>query len=206
MAKKHSKGPRRRANSPARGRHPKRAEEGPKERVKRYDNNNRERLMEERRNPCERWSQSRKSANFAIEGLEKKCPCARHPLHVADRRRQMVPEEGHLVKPAWAATATRGRRGRLNRPIRQGRARGGEEGAPRPTPSSARGTHTESSPEAKTTECGTLRATEPTGRPKDDKNPPRGRAGKNAPKSPTVGIPSLEIRSLDPDPKRVTPS
>ena len=29
---------------------------------------------------------------------------------------------------------------------------------------------------------------------------------KNAPKSPTGGIPSLEIRSLDPDPKRVTPS
>ena len=32
MAKKHRKGPRRRANSPARGRHPKGAEEGTKDR------------------------------------------------------------------------------------------------------------------------------------------------------------------------------
>ena len=36
MAKKHRKGPRR-ANSPARGRHPKGAEEGTKDRVKRHD-------------------------------------------------------------------------------------------------------------------------------------------------------------------------
>ena len=46
MAKKHRKGPRRRANSPARGRHPKGAEEGLKDRVKRYD---REAEMEHRR-------------------------------------------------------------------------------------------------------------------------------------------------------------
>ena len=38
-----------------------------------------------------------------------------------------------------------------------------------------------------------------TGRPQDDKNSPRGRAGKNAPKSPTVG-------SVEYHPKRVTPS
>ena len=37
MAKKLRKGPRRRANSPARGRHLKGAEEGPKDKVKRYD-------------------------------------------------------------------------------------------------------------------------------------------------------------------------
>ena len=46
MAKKHRTGPRRRANSPARGRHPKGAEESPKDRVKRYD---REAEMEHRR-------------------------------------------------------------------------------------------------------------------------------------------------------------
>ena len=124
MAKKSRKGPRRRANSPARGRHPKGAEEGLKDRVKRYDNIKRELLMEERRNHCERRSQSRKSAKFAIEGLEKEWPCARHLLHVAHWRRQAVPEEGHLAKPAWAATATRGRRGRRSRLTRQGRARG----------------------------------------------------------------------------------
>ena len=46
MAKKHRKGPRRRANSPSRGRHPKGAEEGTKNRVKRQD---REAEMEYRR-------------------------------------------------------------------------------------------------------------------------------------------------------------
>ena len=46
MAKKRRKGPRRRANSPARGRHPKGAEEGPQDRVKRND---REAEMEHRR-------------------------------------------------------------------------------------------------------------------------------------------------------------
>ena len=180
MAKKHSKGPMRRANSLARRRHLKGAEEGPKDRVKRYDNIKRELRMEERRNPCERWSQSRKPANFAIEGLDNEWPSARHPLHVAHRRQQAVPEEGHRAKPAWAATATRGRRGHLRRPICQGRARGNRarRKGPRPTPSSARGTHKESPPEAKTTECGTLPAVEPTGRPKDDKNSPRGQAGK----------------------------
>ena len=80
-----------------------------------------------------------------------------------------------------------------------------EEGA-RPTPSLARGIHTESSPEAKTTECGTFPVSEQTGRPKDDKKSPPRTGRKNAPKSPTVVIPSLEIRSLDSDPKRVTPS
>ena len=54
MAKKHRKGLRRRANHPARGRHPKGAEEGPKDRVKLNDNIKRELLMEEKRNPCER--------------------------------------------------------------------------------------------------------------------------------------------------------
>ena len=83
---------------------------------------------------------------------------------------------------------------------------GPEEEGPRPTPSLARGIHTESSPEAKTTECGTHPASEQTGRPKDDTKTPRGRAGKNAPKSPTVVIPSFEIRSSDPDPTGVTPS
>ena len=122
--KKHRKGPRRRANSSARGRHPKGAEEGPKDRVNRYDNIKRELLMEERRNPCEWWSQSRKSANFATEGLEKERLCARHPCHVAHWRRQAATEEGHLAKPAWVATANRGRRGRRSRPNRQGRVRG----------------------------------------------------------------------------------
>ena len=43
-----------------------------------------------------------------------------------------------------------------------------------------RGIHTQSSPEAKTTECGTHLAPEQTGRPKDDTKTPRGRARKNA--------------------------
>ena len=92
--------------------------------LKRNDNIKRELPKEERRNRGERWSQSRKSANFAIEGLEKEWPCAQHPLHVAHWRRQAAPEEVHLAKPAWAATATRGKRGRRSRPNRQGRARG----------------------------------------------------------------------------------
>ena len=52
----------------------------------------------------------------------------------------------------------------------QGRARGNRarRKRPKPTPSLARRTHTESSPEAKTTECGTHPASEPTSRPKDD--------------------------------------
>ena len=58
-----------------------------------------------------------------------------------------------------------------------------EEEGSRPTPSLARGIHTESSPEAKTTECGTLPASEQTGRPRDDKNSPRGRAGKTLPRA-----------------------
>ena len=61
----------------------------------------------------------------------------------------------------------------VERSARGGReATGPEEERPRPTPSLARGLHTESSPEAKTTECGTLPASEQTGRPKDDKNSP----------------------------------
>ena len=92
--------------------------------------------------------------------------------------------------------------------VRVGREATGpeEEEGPRPTPSLGRGIHTESSPEAKTTECGTLPASEQTGRPKDDKNSPPRTGWKNAPKSPTVVIPSLEIRSWDSDLKRVTPS
>ena len=85
-------------------------------------------------------------------------------------------------------------------------ATGPEEEGPRPTPSLARGIHTESSPEAKITECGTHPASEQTDRPKDDTKTPRGRAGKNAPKSPTVVVLSLKIRSSDPDQTGVTPS
>ena len=86
------------------------------------------------------------------------------------------------MKPAWAATATRGRRGRRSRPNRQGRARGNRARRRRakPTPSSARGTHTETPLEAKTTECGTLPASEPTGRPKDDKTHPEERPEKRS--------------------------
>ena len=83
---------------------------------------------------------------------------------------------------------------------------GPEEEGPRPTPSLARGIHIESSPEVKTTECGTLPASEQMGQPKDDKKTPLRTGRKNAPKSPTVVIPPLKIRPLDPDPKRVTPS
>ena len=46
----------------------------------------------------------------------------------------------------------------------------------------------------------------PQSRPKDDKKPTPRTGRKNAPKSPTLVIPSLEIRTLDSDPKRVTPS
>ena len=71
-----------------------------------------------------------------------------------------------------------------DRSARRGReATGPEEEGPRPAPSLARGIHTESSPEAKTTECGTLPASEQTGRPKDDKKTPRGRAGKTLPRA-----------------------
>ena len=66
--------------------------------------------------------------------------------------------------------------------------------------------HTKSTPEAKTTECGTHSATEQTGRPKDDTKTSRGLAGKTAPKNPIEAIPSLEIRSVDPDPIGVTPT
>ena len=88
----------------------------------------------------------------------------------------------------------------------QGRARGNRARRRRSKPnlSLARGIHTESSPEAKTTKCGTpppppprFRADQPTkGWHKDT---PR-TAGKNAPKSPTVVVPSFEIRSTGPDP------
>ena len=145
--------------------------------------------MEERRNPREGRSQSRKSANFAIEGLEMEWPCARHPLHVAHWRRQAGSEEGHLAKPAQK------RPPKQTDPPGEGERQQGQK----------RDTHR------------VLARSEDNGM----WNPPRFRAyrltkgwqkltlrtgRKNAPKSPTVGIPSLEIRSLDPDPKRVTPS
>ena len=66
---------------------------------------------------------------------------------------------------------------------RGGREATGPEEGPSPTPSLARRIHTESSPEAKTTECGTLPASEQTGRPKDDNKTPRGRAGKTLPRA-----------------------
>ena len=146
MVKKHRKDPRRRANSPAGERHPKGAEEGPKDMVKRYDT---EAEREHRRQHqaiapdggkaklLRVVEPKQKTAIYAIEGLEMERPGARHPHHVANRRRQVDPEEGHLAKPARAATVnenpaapgkprrgTRWRRGRRSRPIRQGRARG----------------------------------------------------------------------------------
>ena len=146
MVKKHRKGPRRRAKSSARGRHPKGVEEGPKDRVKRYD---REAEMEHctqhqaiapdggKAKPLRAVEPKQKTAIYAKKGLEMERPFARHPHHVANRRWQVDPEEGHLAKPAWAAIVkenpaalgnpwrvTRCRRGRRSRPIRQGRARG----------------------------------------------------------------------------------
>ena len=81
-----------------------------------------------------------------------------------------------------------------------------EEEGPKPTPSLARGVHTESSPEAKTTEMWNppqlqLRPADPRMTKTHPEDGPE-----NAPKSPTVVIPSLKIRSLEYDPKRVTPS
>ena len=84
--------------------------------------------------------------------------------------------------PRWKESP-RGRRSRPN--PRGGReATGPEEERPRPTPSSTRWTHTESTPEAKTTECGNHFATEQTGQPKDDTKTSRGLARKTAPKKP----------------------
>ena len=76
-------------------------------------------------------------------------------------------------------------------------ARGGREATgPRPTPSLARGIHTESSLQSR-----------PADQRMTQRHPEDGpEKKKNAPKSPTVVIPSLEIRSLDPDPTGVTPS
>ena len=71
--------------------------------------------------------------------------------------------------------------GRRSRPNPRG---GWEATGPRPTPSLARGTHTESSPEAKTTKCGTHSSSEQTGRPKDDTKTPRGQAGKKRSQEP----------------------
>ena len=91
-------------------------------------------------------------------------PVPRHPLHVANWRQQVVPEEGHLAKPAWAEPSRRtqqhwgipGEAPGGEEPAKTDRsARGGREGTgpeeeegPRPTPSLARGIPTESSPEA----------------------------------------------------------
>ena len=53
--------------------------------------------------------------------------------------------------------------------------------------------------------CKHPQTSEPTGRPQDDQTS-QGRSGKSTSKSPTEVIPSIEIRSLESDPKRVTPS
>ena len=93
----------------------------------------------------------------------------------------MGPEEGHLAKTAWAAIVKENPAAQGNpcrdtrcveeaaeagRSTRGGReATGPEKEGPRPTPSLARGIHPEASPEATTTECGTLpdfRADRPT--------------------------------------------
>ena len=95
-------------------------------------------------------------------------------------REGKLPEEQLASLPcgethAWKRPGERyhlpGRRSRPN-PRGERKATG-----PRPTPSLARGPHTESTPEARTVECGTHSATEQTGRPKDDTRTPRGKAG-----------------------------
>ena len=113
-------------------------------------------------------------------------------------------EDQRTKTPRWKESPW----GHRSRPIaREGReATGPEEEGPRPTLSLARGTHTESMPEAKTLECGTHSATEQTGRPKGGTKTLRGLAGKTAPNSPTAVIPSFEIRSSHPDLTGVTPS
>ena len=195
--KKHSKGPRRRANSPARERHPKGAEEGLKDRVKRYDNIKRELLMGKGETSASGGAKA-ENRKLRHRGPGEEMALHTTPTPCSTLETAGAPEEGHLAKPAWrqpppeveeAAEADRTARG--------GREATGpeEEEGPRPTPSSARGTHTETPLEAKTTECGTLPPSEPTGRPKDDKTHPEDGPEKTDPKSPTVGIPSLEIRS-----------
>ena len=96
-----------------------------------------------------------------------------------------LPEEQLASQPcgethAWQRPGERyhlpSRRSRPN-PRGKRKATGPEEEGPRPTPSLARGPHTESTPEARTVECGTHSATEQTGRPKDDTRSPRGKAG-----------------------------
>ena len=82
----------------------------------------------------------------------------------------------------------------------------GEAEGQRPTPLLARGVQTESSQEAKTPDCGTLPDFRAYLVDQRMTRSSRGRPGKNAPTSPTLGIPSLEIRLREPDPKRVTPS
>ena len=99
-------------------------------------------------------------------------------------REDKLPEEQLASQPcrethAWKRPGKRyhplGRRSRPN--PRGGREATGPEEGPSPTPSLARGPHTESTPEARTVECGTHSATEQTGRPKDDTRAPWGKAG-----------------------------
>ena len=226
MAKKHRKGPKRRANSLARGRHPKRAEEGSKDRAKRYD---REAEMEHRRQhqaiapdggkakPLREVEPKQKTAIYTKEGLEMERPLAHH---IVNRRWQVDQEEGHLVKPAWAATVkenpaalgdarrvTRWRRGCRSRPTRQGRARGNRARRRRRTKThiSVGQRETHQSPRQKRRQRN-VEPSPPQSRPKDDKKPTLRTGWKNAPKRPTVVIPSFEIRTVDSDPKMVTPS
>ena len=100
--------------------------------------------------------------------------------------------------PRWKESP----RGCRSRPIPRG---GREATGPRPTPSLARGTHRVLARSEDNRMWNPLRFRADR-RPKDYTKTPRGRAGKNAPKSPTVLIPSFEIRSSDPDPTGVTPS
>ena len=97
---------------------------------------------------------------------------------------------------------------RRSRPICQGRARGNRARRRRAKTHSfvgQRDTHTvvARSEDNQTWNPPHLRADRPT-KGWQKLTPRTGR--KNAPKRPTAGIPSLEIRSLDPEPKRVTPS
>ena len=152
--------------------------------------------------PC----QPQKPRPFSREkrGVEPEAPCRETSC---SKQKGKLPGEQPVSQPSEENPARHragerqhqpGRRSRPN-PRRGRTATGREEEGPRPTSPSVRVPQTQDPPEARTVKCGTYIATEQNGLPKEGTKPPRGKAtprqSRTARKSPTVAIPSIEIRS-----------
>ena len=145
-------------------------------------------------------SQPQKPRPSSMEkrGVEAEAPCIETSCSKIERepsRRAASKPTKRGKNPARHRAGERqhppGRRSRPN-PRRGRTATGREEEGPSPTSPSVRVPQTQDQPEARTVKCGTYIATERTTKGRHKATP---RQSRTARKSPTVAIPSIEIRS-----------